>query len=153
VQANGATVGQLTLPPTGSWDSWSVATIQLPAGTTTVGTLCASGDGCNVNLDSIAVTASGEPYPSAAPEPPVTQPGQLGGWTRGLDAYTNQGGTNVDNVQLHPGILNRQGWSLLDDTYTAVRTPDGWTAPRPITAECLIRMATSSVTATNTSRR
>jgi hypothetical protein len=131
VQADGTTVGQATLPPTGNWDSWSVATVPLPAGTTTVGTLCGSGDGCNVNLDSIAVTTPGAPFPSAAPEPPVTEPGQLGGWTRGLDSYTNQAGTNVNDVQLHPGILNRQGWSLLDDTYTAVRTSDGWATPRP----------------------
>jgi hypothetical protein len=130
VQANGVTIGQLSLPPSASWDSWSVATFTLPAGTTTVGTLCGPSDGCNVNLDSVAVTAPGAPYPVATPEPPITQPGQLGGWTRGLDAYTNQAGTNVDNVQLHPGILNRQGWSLLDDTYTAVRTSDGWVAPR-----------------------
>jgi hypothetical protein len=37
----------------------------------------------------------------------------------------------VDQVQLHPGILNRRGWSLLDDTYTALLTSGGWATPRP----------------------
>jgi Glycosyl hydrolases family 31/Domain of unknown function (DUF5110)/NPCBM-associated, NEW3 domain of alpha-galactosidase/IPT/TIG domain len=133
VQVNGTTIGQITLPPTGSWDSWAVAetSAQLTAGTAAIGTLCASGDGCNVNLDSVAVTQPGASYPAAGPPPPITEPGQLGGWTRGLDSYTNQAGTNIDQVQLHPGILNRRGWSLLDDTYTALRTSDGWATPRP----------------------
>jgi hypothetical protein len=133
VQVNGTVVGQITLPPTASWDSWATAsrTVQLNAGTNTLGTECAAGDGCNVNTDSVAVTQPGGPYPTAAPPPPVTEPGQLGGWTRGLDSYTNQAGTNIDQVQLHPGILNRRGWSLLDDTYTALRTSDGWATPRP----------------------
>ncbi len=133
IQVNGTGAGQITLPPTGSWDSWATVSRQvaLNAGTNTVGTLCAAGDGCNVNLDSVAVTQPGGSYPAAAPPAPVSEPGQLGGWTRGLDSYTNQAGTNVDQVQLHPGILNRRGWSLLDDTYTALRTGDGWAAPRP----------------------
>ena len=133
VQVNNTIVGQFTLPPTAGWDSWSTATaaVQLNAGTNTVGTICAAGDGCNVNLDSVAVTAPAGTYPTASPPPPVTEPGQLGGWTRGLDAYTNQAGADVTKVQLHPGILNTRGWSLLDDTYTALRTSDGWATPRP----------------------
>ncbi|HZC74027.1 MAG TPA: TIM-barrel domain-containing protein [Jatrophihabitans sp.] len=126
-------VGQVGLPPTGSWDSWSVASFDVPltAGANTVGVRCASGDGCNANLDSVAVTAPGDSYPTAGPPPPVTEPGQLGGWTRGLDAYTNQAGADIGDVELHPGILNRRGWSLLDDTYTALRTGSGWPHPRP----------------------
>jgi hypothetical protein len=126
-------VGRLSLPPTGSWDSWSVAStdVQLAAGDNTVGTLCATGDGCNVNLDSAAITAPGADYPAAAPPGPVSEPGQLGGWTRGLDAYPNQAGTDLGQVALHPGILNRRGWSLLDDTYTALRSGTGWPTPRP----------------------
>jgi hypothetical protein len=133
VQENGTVTGQVSLPPTASWDSWSVATIDVPlaAGTDTLGTVCAPGDGCNVNLDSVAVTPPGGSYPAAAPPPPVSEPGQLGGWTRGLDSYTNQAGTDIGQVQLHPGILNQRGWSLLDDTYTALRTSDGWATPRP----------------------
>jgi Glycosyl hydrolases family 31/Domain of unknown function (DUF5110)/NPCBM-associated, NEW3 domain of alpha-galactosidase/Carbohydrate binding module (family 6)/IPT/TIG domain len=133
VRVGGAVVGQLSLPPTGNWDSWSVASISvsLVTGANSVGTLCAAGDGCNVNLDSVAVTPPGAGYPAAGPPTPVTEEGQLGGWTRGLDAYTNQAGADIGQVQLHPGVLNQRGWSLLDDTYTALRTGDGWPVPRP----------------------
>ncbi len=132
---NGAPAGQVTFPPTANWDTWGVTSIpvHLAAGTNTVTTTCASGDGCNVNVDSVALTATGAGYPttSTTAGPPANEPGQLGGWTRGLDAYTNQAGTDVSAYQLHPGILNRQGWSLLDDTYTALRTSGGWATPRP----------------------
>jgi len=133
--ANGLTAGTLTFPPTGNWDSWGSTSVpvHLTAGTTTITTTCASGDGCNVNLDSIAVTAAGAGYPTitTTSPPPADEAGQLGGWTRGLDAYPNQAGTDIGAYMLHPGILNRRGWTLLDDSYTAVRTADGWAAPRP----------------------
>jgi hypothetical protein len=54
----------------------------------------------------------------------------LGGWYRGLDYYDGQAGP-VDQIALHPGMLNRGGWYLLDDTATALRTSAGWVAPRP----------------------
>jgi hypothetical protein len=54
----------------------------------------------------------------------------LGGWYRGLDYYAGQAGP-VDQLTLHPGMLNRGGWYLLDDTATAVRTGAGWVAARP----------------------
>lgn len=134
-QVNGSPAGTVQFAPTANWDTWGVTslTVHLHAGTDTVGTLCADGDSCNANLDSAALTPAAADYPSTSttPAPPADVPGQLGGWTRGLDAYTNQGGTDINAHQLHPGILNRQGWSLLDDTYTALRTPQGWTAPRP----------------------
>jgi Glycosyl hydrolases family 31 len=57
-------------------------------------------------------------------------PDALGGWFRGLDYYAGQAGP-IDQIKLHQGMLNRSGWYLLDDTTTAVATPDGWTAPRP----------------------
>src|SRR3954447_6934530 len=141
--ANGGTVtrtlttsaGTLSLPPTGSWDTWGVATLPLRAqqGDNTVTTACGASDGCNVNLDSVALTAPGAAYPdhSTTTPPPAEEPGQLGGWTRGLDEYANQAGTSIADVKLHPGILNRRGWSLLDDTYTALRTSGGWAADRP----------------------
>ncbi|HEV3355945.1 MAG TPA: TIM-barrel domain-containing protein [Pseudonocardiaceae bacterium] len=133
VRANNTTIGQITLPPTASWDTWGTAAIDIPlnAGTDSVALTCASGDGCNSNLDSVAVTTPNAAYPTASAPPPVTQPGQLGGWTRGLDSYTNQAGTNVGDIQLHPGLLNQQGWSLLDDTYTALRNGTSWPTPRP----------------------
>jgi hypothetical protein len=54
----------------------------------------------------------------------------LGGWYRGLDYYAGQAGP-VDQLTLHPGMLNRSGWYLLDDTATALRTGDDWLTPRP----------------------
>ena len=57
----------------------------------------------------------------------------LGGWYRGLDYYAGQAGP-VDQLTLHPGMLNRSGWYLLDDTATAVRTGDDWLAARPARA-------------------
>ncbi|GAA3346331.1 hypothetical protein GCM10020358_56910 [Amorphoplanes nipponensis] len=54
----------------------------------------------------------------------------LGGWYRGLDYYAGQAGP-PDQIDLHPGMLNRGGWYLLDDTATAVRTAGGWVAARP----------------------
>jgi hypothetical protein len=47
----------------------------------------------------------------------------LGGWYRGLDYYAGQAGP-VDQLTLHPGMLDRGGWYLLDDTATAVRAGD-----------------------------
>ncbi|GAA4609932.1 hypothetical protein BJY16_007587 [Actinoplanes octamycinicus] len=54
----------------------------------------------------------------------------LGGWYRGLDYYAGQAGP-VEQLKLHPGMLNRGGWYLLDDTATALRTDAGWVAARP----------------------
>ncbi|MEV4703506.1 TIM-barrel domain-containing protein [Actinoplanes sp. NPDC049316] len=58
----------------------------------------------------------------------------LGGWYRGLDYYAGQAGP-VDQINLHPGMLNRGGWYLLDDTATALRTTDGWVGARPARTE------------------
>jgi Carbohydrate binding module (family 6) len=67
-QVNDTIVGQFALPPTGSWDTWSTAAadVRLSAGTNSVGTICAPGDGCNVNLDSVAVTQPPGPTPPRA---------------------------------------------------------------------------------------
>jgi len=54
----------------------------------------------------------------------------LGGWYRGLDYYAGQAGP-VDQLALHPGMLDRGGWYLLDDTATAVRSAGDWLAARP----------------------
>ncbi|MEU8611839.1 TIM-barrel domain-containing protein [Actinoplanes sp. NPDC048791] len=54
----------------------------------------------------------------------------LGGWYRGMDYYEGQAGP-VDQLTLHPGMLNRSGWYLLDDTRTAVRTGQNWVSARP----------------------
>jgi Glycosyl hydrolases family 31 TIM-barrel domain/Glycosyl hydrolase family 31 C-terminal domain/Domain of unknown function (DUF5110)/NPCBM-associated, NEW3 domain of alpha-galactosidase/IPT/TIG domain len=131
---DGASAGAVSFAPTASWDDWGVArlTLHLHAGTNTIATTCAAGDGCNTNLDGVAVTQPGADYPgtTTTAAPPADEPGQLGGWTRGLDAYANQAGTSLSDTHLHPGILNRRGWSLLDDSATALRAPDGWATPR-----------------------
>src|SRR5688572_10771866 len=44
----------------------------------------------------------------------------LGGWYRGLDYYADQAGP-VEQINLHEGLLHRDGWYLLDDTATALR--------------------------------
>jgi hypothetical protein len=51
--------------------------------------------------------------------------GNLGGWVRALDDQTGP-------VPLHPGLLSRSGWHLLDDTDDAIATTSalGFT-PRP----------------------
>jgi len=136
---NGTDVGPVTLPPTASWDDWSTVTadVTLTAGTNTVGVLCATGDSCNVNVDTLSVSPAG----SAAPAEPVLN--YLGGYTRGFDtatygpAYTCPTGTPTATQctaalpEMHPGLLDRAGYRLLDDTDSAVWTKDGWVEPRP----------------------
>ncbi len=136
---NGTDTGPVTLPPTASWDDWSTVTtdVSLTAGTNTVGVLCASGDSCNVNVDTLSLSPAG----SAPPAEPVLN--YLGGYTRGFDTatygprYSCPTGTPTATQctaalpEMHPGLLDRAGYRLLDDTDTAVWTKDGWVEPRP----------------------
>jgi hypothetical protein len=120
---NGATGPRFSLPPTASWDTWSTAsvTVNLRAGINTIAVNQDSADSGRVNLDSLAVTATTDTgYPGAATALQTTGYGagpnsQLGGWYRSLDNLP--GGLPQG---LHPGILNRGGWYLLDDTRTAL---------------------------------
>lgn len=137
---NGTDTGPLTLPATASWDDWSTvsASVTLAAGTDTVGVVCASGDSCNVNVDTLAVAAAG------ATPPAVPDLGYLGGYTRGFDTatygqpgYSCPAGTPTASQcaaslpRMHPGILDTAGYRLLDDTASAVWTADGWVRQRP----------------------
>src|SRR6202043_140719 len=81
---NGADVQTLTLPATSSWDTWSTVTarVNLNAGTNTVGVLCAAGNSCNVNVDTLSASPVGVPAPTV----PATH--YLGGYTRGFDMAT-----------------------------------------------------------------
>ncbi|HWG26515.1 TIM-barrel domain-containing protein [Actinospica sp.] len=125
----------VSLPTTANWDSWSTVTVPvtLTAGTNTVAVDCVSGDSCNVNIDDIAVNASGA---SAAPFLPANP---LGGYIRSYDSVNGSysGGTPTcatcaANIpQMAPGLLDKSGWYLLDDSKTAVWTSDGWVANRP----------------------
>jgi alpha-glucosidase (family GH31 glycosyl hydrolase) len=131
---NGTTT-QVTLPTTASWDTWSTVTVPvtLTAGTDTVAMDCASGNSCNVNIDDIAVNAPGA---SAAPFLPANP---LGGYIRSYDSaegsYTGATptcATCAANIpQMAPGLLDKSGWYLLDDSKTAVWTSDGWVSNRP----------------------
>ncbi|GIM89131.1 ricin-type beta-trefoil lectin domain protein [Paractinoplanes toevensis] len=122
---NGATGPRLSLPPTGSWDTWSTAavTVTLRAGSNTIALNQDAGDSGRVNLDSIAVTpASATGYPAPATSLQTTAYGagpasQLGGWYRSLDNLPN----GLPST-LHPGVLNRGGWYLLDDSRSRART-------------------------------
>jgi alpha-glucosidase (family GH31 glycosyl hydrolase) len=123
---------QLTLPVTSSWDTWSTAsvTVALGAGTHTVGITQTASDSGNVNLDSFAVTPTGAAYPAADNSLLTTGYGAgptdvLGGWDRSLD--------NPDTIPMseHPGLLDRDGWYLLDDTRTALLNADGTVTDRP----------------------
>ena len=136
---NGKDVQTLTLPATSSWDDWSTVTakVTLAAGDDTVGLLCAAADSCNVNLDTVSVAPAGSPAPS---QPTMNY---LGGYTRGFDTatygprYNCPAGTPTASQctaalpDMHPGILDRAGYRLLDDTQSAVWTPDGWATARP----------------------
>jgi hypothetical protein len=132
---------QVTLPPTSSWDDWATITepVTLQAGTNTVAVDCATGDGCNVNVDDISLTTPG------ATAAPVLPAGPLGGYIRSFDStngtYTStpscsdasDSDTTCDaNIpSMAQGLLDKSGWYLLDDTQTAVWTSGGWIAPRP----------------------
>ena len=131
---NGTTT-QVTLPTTSSWDAWSTVTVPvtLTAGTNTVAMDCESGNSCNVNIDDIAVAATGA---TAAPFLPAKP---LGGYIRSYDSangtYTGSTQTcatcTANIPQMAPGLLDQSGWYLLDDSQTAVWTSDGWVANRP----------------------
>ena len=135
---DGTDVQTLTLPATSSWDDWSTvtATVALNAGTNTVGVLCAAADSCNVNVDTLSVS------PANASAPTVPNLGYLGGYTRGFDTatygpgYSCPAGTptaaqcTAALPEMHPGILDRAGYRLLDDSQSAVWTSNGWVAPR-----------------------
>jgi hypothetical protein len=132
---------QVTLPPTSSWDTWTTASfpVTLEAGTNTVAVDCATGDDCNVNVDDIAVSATG-----TAPVP-VQPSDPLGGYLRSFDSAngtysvgtppcaTGQSDTTCTAPipTMQQGVLDRSGWYLLDDTTSDVWTADGWIAPRP----------------------
>lgn len=62
--------------------------------------------------------------PIALFDPAAVTPGaNLGGWYRSLDGASAP-------VQLHDGLLSRDGWYLLDDSQTALWTPNVWPRPR-----------------------
>ncbi|WP_220036774.1 TIM-barrel domain-containing protein [Curtobacterium sp. MCBD17_021] len=112
-----ATTG--TLAPTSGWDYWNTTTVpvHLAAGANDVTLGCPTVDNnCNVNIDTIAVVDQSSPLLAAhAP---------LGGYRRDLD-------TANGSVKTNPGLLYQDGWSLLDDTASALYdTATEQTTPR-----------------------
>ena len=107
----------VTLAPTSGWDHWRTVSVPvtLAAGTDTVALGCPTDDSCNVNIDTVAVTTAGAPL--LAPHAP------LGGYRRGLDGVNGAALTE-------PGLLYQDGWSLLDDSASALWNP----ATRKVTA-------------------
>ncbi|ATE51961.1 TIM-barrel domain-containing protein [Actinosynnema pretiosum] len=117
----------LTLPVTGSWDTWSTASVRITvgAGSRTLRLAQEGGATGNVNLDTVALTPVGAAHPAADTTLLTTAYGAgpksaLGGWARSLD------NPRAVPVPLNPGVLNRGGWYLLDDTRTPLST-----GPRP----------------------
>jgi hypothetical protein len=100
----------IALPSTSDWNTWATAEVPvvLKAGTNDIVLGCPGADACRVNVDAAAVTAEGAKSP--APHIP------LGGYRRGLDKVNGDAGTPLTT----PGLLQRDGWYLLDDSASAM---------------------------------
>ncbi|GIF16377.1 TIM-barrel domain-containing protein [Actinoplanes teichomyceticus] len=107
ITVNGTPV---SLAPTSGWDYWRTVAVpvRLGAGTDTVTLGCPTDDSCHINVDTVAVAPAGAAL--KAPHAP------LGGYRRGLDG--------VDGGALtQAGLLYQDGWSLLDDSASALWNP------------------------------
>jgi hypothetical protein len=114
-RVDGEDVGRFEFSET---DGWSVGRIDVPMGEE-ASTLALAGtddDAGDVHVDYLMVSGIGE-------SPIGFDSTNLGGWYRDLDG---QG----DSVELFDGLLDRDGWYLLDDSGTAVLTDDDWVEPR-----------------------
>ena len=100
----------VTLAPTSSWDAWRIVSVPvtLAAGTNQVTLGCPTDASCNVNVDTVAVARTSAPL--LAPHAP------LGGYRRSLDRVDGSAPTN-------PGLLYQDGWSLVDDSASALYNP------------------------------
>lgn len=107
VQIGSAAATSATLPTTSSWDSWRTVAvpITLAAGANDVTIGCPDATSCRLNIDTVAVTARNSVL--LAPHAP------LGGYRRGLDGVSGSAATT-------PGLLYEDGWTLLDDTTSAI---------------------------------
>lgn len=100
----------LEFPATDNWDDWQTASVpvKLSKGENDVTLGCPDDGSCHINADTVSVAATGDP----APAPHLA----LGGYRRGLDGVTGSGAAPVTT----PGLLNKDGWYLLDDTPSAL---------------------------------
>lgn len=115
VRVDGEDVSRFEFP---NADGWSVAQIDIPldedASTLTLART--EDDAGGVHVDYFMIGGVGE-------SPIGSDSNNLGGWYRDLDG-------RADSVELFEGLLDRDGWYLLDDSGTAIRTDDGWVEAR-----------------------
>ncbi|MFI5893931.1 TIM-barrel domain-containing protein [Actinoplanes sp. NPDC051513] len=78
VTVDGGSPRTMSMPPTGSWDTWAVATVplDLAAGRHEITVTRTAADSGNVNIDSVAVVRPGDAYP--APTTPGPKPCPFG---------------------------------------------------------------------------
>src|SRR6266550_2200107 len=107
VQVGSAAATSAMLPTTSSWDAWRTVAVPvtLAAGANDVTIGCPDAASCELNIDTVAVTAAHSVL--LAPHAP------LGGYRRGLDGVNGSAVTT-------PGLLYEDGWTLLDDTTSAI---------------------------------
>ncbi|MBE1547920.1 hypothetical protein GGC64_001928 [Mycobacterium sp. OAS707] len=103
----------VALPATADWNTWATAEapVALKAGTNDIVLGCSGADACRVNVDAVAVTAQGAKSP--APHVP------LGGYRRSFDTVNG----DLAMPSSTPGLLQRDGWYLLDDSASAMFDP------------------------------
>ncbi|WP_239144056.1 TIM-barrel domain-containing protein [Actinoplanes philippinensis] len=103
VTVDGVAAGTVSLPPTGSWDTWATASapLQLSAGRHTITLVRTAGDTGNVNVDSLAVLDPGAGYP--APTPPAATPCAFGTVCEAETGATTGGGKLADDHNGYSG--------------------------------------------------
>ena len=128
----------LRVTPTDATRPWATltTTVTLRGGNDTVALRCDAGDTCALDPDTVALGLPGSTPPPSVPARP------LGGWVRGFDTFTygssptcapgTAGATCANTFEpLHTdGLLDREGWRLLDDTQSAVWNAQGWVERR-----------------------
>ena len=111
LSVDGGTATTVTMPKTGTWDSWSTIAIPvtLSEGANDIRFDCPTASSCGINIDSLAVTAADSALlaPHAA----------LGGYRRGVDGVNGAAATT-------PGLLYTDGWYLLNDTPSSLYSTD-----------------------------
>lgn len=139
LDVNGQLRQVIDVAPTTSAEPWATFTTTIPvvSGTNSIKVVSTTPNSFDLGIDSLAIGPGGSPPPVPA------STGPLGGWFRGFDTDTYnetptcgpgqsgatcQAGIQPLNID---GLLDTAGWRLLDDTRSAVWTPNGWTEPRP----------------------
>ncbi len=120
---NGKIRDTLSFPATVAASNWrsKVISIGLSEGASGITLSSTSENGSALEVDHISVSDPDKQLPR---EPLVTYDGNLGGWDRGLGNISGE-------IPLHDGIIDKEGWYLLDDTNTPTWTsPSSWVKAR-----------------------